>query len=117
MDYQATLYNPIYEALGVPAVLVPDNTNGEVALTVIDKTKGVEIPQADGIQLQTVKPAATARMVEVLANGITVDDVDDATITFNDKSWRIVSHLMKPSPKGEDDGEVQFILAATDESA
>lgn len=111
MDYQATLYNPTYNLLGVSALLDVEDVTDPIALTVIDQTKGVEIPQADGIQLQAIKPVATARMVEVTDKGLSRENFKGATLTFNGKSWRISSHLMKPSPNGEADGEVYFILS------
>jgi hypothetical protein len=108
MDFAALLYDPIYARLGVPAVL-DLGTDGNIDLTVIDKTSGVEI--GDGVIISTIAPAADVRMTELTANNLTRQDVNGAALTFNGKTWEVKSHVMRPGPGGEDQGEMRFILS------
>lgn len=112
MDYQATLYDPIYDVLGVEAVITPDSTVGPVTVTAIDKTGCIPIPSG-GIEIETIEPAAVIRMAELLAAGITRDDLEGGTITFNGATWRIKATLPNPSPKGEADGQLLLKLGAS----
>ncbi|MCK1668625.1 hypothetical protein [Bradyrhizobium sp. 153] len=107
MDYQAALLDPIYITVGVPCTL----TIGAVDRPVIalDKTAGFALPVGNG-EVQTVAPAAVVRMRELAALGVAPDDVDDAALSINGGVWVVVSHQMKPSPKGEADGEVILLL-------
>lgn len=112
MDYQATLYNPIYRSpLGVPATITPGSTAEPADVTVIDKTAGLVVP-GSGIALETIKPGAVVRMVELAANGIARIDLEGGAITFNGATWKILGTLPRPSPKGEADGELLLILEA-----
>lgn len=108
MDYQALLYGPVYGALGVDAVLHMGSPLGDVALVAIDKTAGLTITQ--GIDVQTVAPAATLRAAELIAAGVALEDIDGKTLTLNGKNWLVASLQPSPSPNGEDDGEILLIL-------
>lgn len=113
MDYQAQLYDPIYDVLGVPAMLEPKSGfTSVVDLTVIDKTAGVEVTEGK-IGIQSIYPAAVVRMAELAANGVALGDLDQTPIAFNGRAWRIRSHRAVPSPHGEGDGERLLILTAT----
>ncbi len=114
MDYTAFLLNPIYDGLGVPAALTPNHTGGTpVTVAVLDKTATVEV--SEEFDVHTVRPAATARMRELIEAAVPTGDLDGGTIAFNGRTWRIDSHRLKPSPDGEASGEVLMWL--TDESA
>lgn len=108
MDYQNLLYDPIYGVIGVPAVLRMGSSLGNVDVTAIDKTVGVVVSQ--GVDLQTDSPAATIRAAELIAAGIGLENLDGRTLTLNGVDWRISSHHLNPSPRGESDGEVYLIL-------
>lgn len=108
MDYQALLYDPIYNALGVSAQL-DLGTDGIVPLTVIDKTAGIAV--GDGVEVHTIKPACDARMVELLSVGVSFDELENAPITFNGKTWTVTHHELRPSPRGENDGELRMFLS------
>ena len=116
LDWQALLYDPIYAVHGIPATLVPSTglTTG-VDLTVLDKTAGAAVA-GQGFAVESVHPAAMARMVELTANGLGRPDLDMSLLTLTPPAplpattWRIRSHEMKPSPNGENDGEVMLIL-------
>jgi len=109
MDYAALLIDPIYGVLGVDAVLtLGDTAETEVAVTVIDKTAGVEV--GDSVQTGTLLPGANVRVSDLTAASLTRDDLDGAIIAFNGNTWRIASHHPKPVPTGEAQGEITMIL-------
>lgn len=109
MDYQTVLYNPIYLVQGVSAVItLPDTTTVLKPVMVLDKTAGIEIKM--GTDIQTIVPAAVVRMVELAAQGMKPPQLDYGTISFNGKNWKIVSHRLRPSPNGLDDGEALLVL-------
>lgn len=84
-------------------------------LTALDKTSGVDIGavpgQRDRPVVQTIKPAAVLRMVELIAASISLASLAGASLEMNEFAWRVVSYRLRPSPKGENDGEVFLILA------
>jgi hypothetical protein len=113
VDYQGLLYGPVYSALGVAAVLHMDPPlgpleDGDVPITAIDKTAGITINAA--VDLQTTLPAATVLAADLIAAGVDLGAVDGRTLTLNGKDWRIASLEPKPSPNGQDDGEIYFLL-------
>lgn len=109
MDYTAVLLDPIYDGLGVPALLTPNREGAEAAaVTVLDKTSTIEVSEA--FDVHTVRPAATVRMRSLIDAAIDVSEVDGGTLEFSDRLWRIDSHRMKPSPDGEASGEVLMWL-------
>ena len=107
MDYQATLYGPVYDVLGVPALLRLAG-GAAFAVTSLDKTAGVAVGGA--VDVQTVVPAAVVRVTELAAKGVTPAQVDDGQITLNGVTWVIEAHKPAPSPNGEADGEVYLLL-------
>lgn len=114
MDFQALLYNPVYGVIGVQAVLAI-GTHVETGLTVLDKTRGVDLVKEFGdvttnVAIQTIVPAAVLRAAELIEREIDVEALIDATITFNAKSWRVRSYRLRPSPNGEGDGEIYLLL-------
>lgn len=110
MDYQATLYDPIYSVQGVDATLTLEGALAPLTgLTVLDKTGGVDVGSNE-MNVQTILPAAVLRVVELTARGVDVDSLPRAVLEFNDSTWRVKSYRPKPSPKGERDGEVYLIL-------
>ena len=111
IDYGALLYGPVFDVLGVEATLTLDVTDAEpVTLTVLDKTAGVEV--GDKFTVSTILPAAMVRVSELTTNGLAIASLRGVTITFNGKSWTIMRHEYRPSPKGEGDGELLLILEA-----
>ena len=107
IDYSALLYDPIYDALGVPATLTAGAT--EVALTVIDDTRPTT-NTSGGVEVRSVGPGAFARIPELSDNGIARDDYMDAILAFNGRAWVVRSYELRGSPNGEDAGEVRFLL-------
>ncbi len=111
IDWQTTLYDPIYAAVGVAASITPLESGIPVSgLTALDKTAGVAVTLGN-IEAQSVLPAAIFRMAELIENELSEQDLDGGTVTFNGKTWKIKSHQLKPSPYGEMDGEVYLFLA------
>lgn len=110
MDYQALLYDPIYARLGVAGTIALDDSDGTTAaVKVIDKTAGVALNLGD-TAVDTVKPAARVRMVELAEHDLVPSDIDGGTLTFNSKTWTIKGFLLLPSPNGEADGEALLFL-------
>ncbi|MBR0876884.1 hypothetical protein JQ608_06670 [Bradyrhizobium liaoningense] len=107
MDYQAAMLNPIYVTVGVPCVLSIGSVDHD--LTALDKTVGTLFTFTNG-GVETVVPAAVVRMRELAALGVLPADVDGATLALNGSMWTVNTHEMKPSPKGEADGEVYLLL-------
>lgn len=108
MDYQATLYNPIYAAIGVPCTMTIAGVAYEVR--VLDKTAGVAV--GTNTEVQTVEPAAVVRAPELSDKGIpSVAALKGAILEFNGRRWRVRNWQPKPSPRGEDDGEVYLFLS------
>ena len=110
----------IYFDFAVAAILTPGTGTGAdaVAVMAIDKTDGLEITTTlDAFQggVNTIRPAACIRMVQLTEAGIAHADLDGGSLALTDKTWRIHSHLLRPTPDGELKGEV--ILFLLDESA
>jgi hypothetical protein len=117
MDWKATLLDPIYSALGVPAVLVLASTDASyTGLTVIDKTTGIEVGGGGDLGISTIKPACAIRIADITANGIDLIDLKGSTIAFNGKAWRIEHRVPRPLPSGESEGELLLILTEIDEN-
>lgn len=109
IDYGGLLLAPLYDVLGVAAILTIDDSNAtEYGVTVIDKTGGVAV--GDNIAIGTVEPGAILRTSDLTGWGLTRENLDGATIAFSVNLWRIVSHHPKPVPSGEADGEIVLIL-------
>lgn len=108
VDWEVDHLQPIYEALGVSAVLVlsPTDTAGEYALTVIHKTEGITIEE--GVNVYSNKPAVTVRMAQLTDYGLTEDDINDATLAYNGVTWTVKAHQPRTFPSGA--GEMWLIL-------
>ncbi|MBZ7921658.1 hypothetical protein LAC81_07670 [Ensifer adhaerens] len=111
IDYGSLLFGPIYGTLGVEAVLtLADTAETQVTVTLIDKTGG--LPVGPNVEIGTVVPGATVQVADLAAVGVTVEQLDDAHVSFSGRTWRIASHHPKPVPSGEADGEQVLILEA-----
>lgn len=102
----------VYAALGTDATFaaIPGET-----LTVIDKTAGVDLEAGNGsIKRPTLQPAAVVRRAELTSAGVTdLATIVNTVVTFNGKAWRIASHKSKPTPEGEDKGELYLVLRSS----
>lgn len=76
----------------------------------IDITSGHVVAGAQ-IETATIAPAAAVRMSELAQKSIAVATLQDGQILMNGKTWRIMSHELRPTPEGEAAGEVYLILA------
>lgn len=106
-----THYDTIYDALGVTARLSPAASGGPADVTVIDKTTGVAVDGLSQIGVQTVVPVAAVRCTELAEKSIDPNGCDGGTIEFNDRQWKVSSHILKPAPTGEGKGEVYLLLS------
>ena len=108
INWQASMYDPIYSVLGVSATVA--SAGGQSAtVTAVDKTAGILIPDAR-TQIDTIRPVAYVRTRELESAGILVADLPEGSITLNGGTWRIKSYQPHPSPLGEADGQIILIL-------
>ena len=100
---------------GVSATLTAGTGTGAdgLSVTVIDKSS--EMVLVDQDNLQTIRPAVCIRMSELNTANIAHAELDGGSLAMTDKTWRIHSHLLRPTPDGELKGEVLLLLM--DESA
>lgn len=117
VDFDALLYDPAYAVFGEDAVLTLADTAGtEINLTAIDKTAGIVVGannrfNADrfNTEVDTIAPAAIVRAPDLA--GVQLADLAQATLALNGKTWTVVNHAARPSPKGEAAGEILLILS------
>lgn len=108
VDYNALLLNPTYLALGVCATITPKN--GFVfEVTAIDRTAGVEVNDQN-VGMMTVRPAATVRMSDLNRVNLKREDLRNAKLVMNGKTWRVENTLPRPTPNGAGDGELFLYL-------
>jgi hypothetical protein len=115
IDFSSAVLDPIYLAIGVPAIVTPGATSTPVDMTAMDMTSGVVVTEGK-LGLQAIKPACSLRVSELTANGLVPSDLSAGgagTVTLypgaaNEVTWRIESYSPKSSPSGP--GEVQLIL-------
>lgn len=62
------------------------------------------------VTIETTRPMASLRYGDILALGLTRDDLDGSILTMNEIARKISSHKPMPSPRGEADGEVYLFL-------
>jgi hypothetical protein len=108
IDYSALLYDPIFAVLGVPATLTV-GVAAAVTITVVDDLKP-KVEASGGLQTRGVEPGAFARMPELNARGIAINDCIGAVLAFNGRSWTVRNFDLIGNPNGEDAGEVRFLL-------
>ena len=107
IDYQTVLYDPIYEALGVPATLI--SAGGATAsISVIDKTTGVAL--SDRMNVESIRPVARVRTAELVSAGIAAGDLPESQLSFNGATWRVKAARLMPAPTGQTTGETMLIL-------
>ena len=110
MDYEALLYDPLYAAFGVPAVVTPSRPDAvPVAVTVIERTASTD--PSEEFELGTLRPGAFVRRRELDEAGIAPAELDGGTLAFGGRSWRIDAHSPRPGPHGEASGEILMHLA------
>jgi len=111
IDWQTQFLNPQYLVLGKTATLTPVTTDVPIAVTVIPVPVQTEITES-GVTVSSVRSAADVRVSELAALNISrEDDLDQAEITFNGKTWTILATLPRPTPDGESAGEIRLILS------
>jgi hypothetical protein len=109
VDYQATLYAPVYNTFGQCAVLTT-NGNKDFVFTAVNKT-AISPFLGVGVEYQSFKPSARLRMADVIHYDITPKtDLVGGQLMLDGKAWSIKSFEFHPSPVGVNDGELQLIL-------
>jgi hypothetical protein len=113
MNYSRVQLGPIYRTHGVPVVLTVGGVDypspGAPSLRFMDKTAGIALA-GPGIEIEASRPAAAARVADINALGLTVDQLERQTVLMNSRNFRIMTIKPMPSPMGEDDGEVYLFL-------
>lgn len=113
LNYTNILYEPIYNALGVQ-VEIACLFGAKYTLTAIDKTSGVEIGNSS-VDVGTVRPVMALRASELKDLGLRPQDLEEGIATLNGREWTIKTTILRPSPNGENDGEIYAVLMdATD---
>jgi hypothetical protein len=107
IDFSSLLYAPLYDHFGTDAKITTPSTEA-YDIRAIDFTAGVEL--GDGAGLLSIRPVAVVRVSDLDCSGIARKDLDGATIEINGKSWIIKATMPKPSPTGEDTGELYLVL-------
>ena len=112
------LYDPVYAILADTGAVITTNDNITVTVSAIDESAGLAMSEHNrgsgiglAIALQTIKPTALVRMYELVGLGVAETQLNGGTIVLNAKTWKIVSHQLKPSHAGENTGEVLLILS------
>ena len=95
---------------GVSATLTAGTGTGAdgLSVTVIDKSSEMIVVEQDN--LQSIRPAVCVRMSELNTANIAHSELDGGSLAMTDKTWRIHSHLLRPTPDGELRGEVLLLL-------
>lgn len=113
MDFSKVLYGPVYRTQGVPATVTLADTDVAIPLTMKDLTAGLQI--GGPLDLETMRPAASARAVDLVSAGLDVNLMDQAVVVINSVSWTINAWRQIPTPNGTGDGEVIFLLEGSSE--
>lgn len=105
--FDDALFAATFGVFGVPALL----TKGAAthAITVIDKTAGVELSDLN-TEMTTVRPVAEVRGSEIAALGLTVADLRLAGLKVNNRAYRVEAVMPRPSFNGEADGRLWLVL-------
>lgn len=106
-------YDVIYSTLGVDGEITVSETQGPLALRVIDKSAGIPIGDPQNGEVVRMVPAATARVAELAERGLSAAGVDGATLDMNGETWSIESHGFAPAPTGQAAGEIVLYLRGT----
>lgn len=112
IDFTALALDPAYDIWGVAVTMTLAAGPPAIALTVLDKTAGIEI--ADGeAGVPTIVPAAVLRVKELTSIGKSRTDLRNAAFSMHGKAWRVTHIRPRPTPGGEADGELLLVLVQT----
>ena len=110
MDYSHILFDPIYAAFGMAAVLTPNRPDASsVAVSVIERTTSADA--SANFELGTLRPGVFVRRRELDGLGIAPPELEGGTLAFGGRTWRIDAHAPRPGPDGEASGEILMHLA------
>lgn len=97
----------IYSVLAVDAVI----EGYADPFQVIDKTAGIDAEFGGGdLSMATLTPACCVMYEELTARGVQVENLAGLNITFNGTTWRIQNAKPRPTPNGEQAGELFLFL-------
>jgi hypothetical protein len=104
----AILYGPQYAILGDDAQILLDDGLTTYPIRAIDKTTGIAV--GGTIDVPTIVPAACIYYPDLVALDLVPDQLVDAELTLNGKTWRIDATRPAPGMSGEASGELWLIL-------
>lgn len=111
LNYTELNLAPIYTLMGVTTQFVL-NDDTIIELVALDKTFGV--PTIDSgnphVDTATIRPCCIIRMADLIDLSLTPTDLMEAVLDMNGTSWIVKSYFPKPSPGGQNDGELYIIL-------
>jgi len=107
IDIQSLVFGPVYSAWGVGATITPVD-GSPVSVRVIDRTAGVDV--AGNADVPTIRPAALVRVSELTAAGLTRSGIRRAEVVMNGTAWRVERTELRPTHRGEADGELLMVL-------
>lgn len=114
IDYPRQLYDPIWNsALGTDATLLIAEGYPTISLRILDKTHGTMIDEG-GVGILTSRAVAAVRAAELVEKNVQQKDLNGAFLTFNGRTWKVVGKYPRPSPQGEDAGQVWLVLTRHD---
>lgn len=111
MTWTDDLYAPVYESFGVAAELTLAGDSTVYDLIVIDKTRGLPVV-LQNVETHDIRPVAVTTMAQLNDLEIEAAQLRNASLVFNSGEWTIVSYWLDPSPLGQDDGQIYFVLTA-----
>jgi hypothetical protein len=96
--------------IAVNGTLSPGTGGDDVTLRMIDKTVGLAVGDPDEPANQTILPAAFVRLSEMAERSVTRAQIESGTVTIAGRDWRVKSTQPRPSPDGEQLGELCMFL-------
>lgn len=106
MDLVEALYRPVYDEWGAAAVLTV--AAQEYGVTAIDRGEGLSA--GGGPLVQTTSLAASVIEADIIALGLTRDDLDGAGLVLNGAAFTVTSVKRDPTTGGA--GELYLYLEA-----
>lgn len=107
ISFDKLLHAKTQAIFGVSAQLIP--SGGDILnIRAIDRTSGVEFTNGAGVA--SVLPAADLRRSDLVALGVTLEELDGGELHLNGDMWQIHFVLEHPTPFGAADGLVTLYL-------
>lgn len=111
LNYTALSLGPIYSLIGVTTQFALNNDE-IIELVALDKTSGVPTLDSSSphVDTATIRPCCIIRMSDLIDLNLQPSDLMEAVLEMNGTSWIVKSYFPRPSPGGQNDGELYIIL-------